>query len=70
MRPRGFTVHKVFSYHINSAMFRSSHNEASFQSIVGATNESKLLEREEFGDMRDIRICTFDQCFGASTEGR
>ena len=37
-------------------MFRASREGASFQSIVSATKEAELMEREEFGDPKRARI--------------
>ena len=40
-------------------MFRASREGASFQSIVRATKEAELMEREEFGDSK--RSCISGQ---------
>jgi len=56
----------IFS--IRSAGFRASRKGASFQSIVSAAKEAKLMEREEFGDPK--RACISGQFHGASSGGR
>ena len=38
------------TFSIRSAVFRTSREGTSFQSIVSAAKEAELMEREEFGD--------------------
>ncbi|XP_069147104.1 uncharacterized protein [Solanum lycopersicum] len=56
------------TFSIRSAVFRTSREGASFQSIVNATKEAELMEREEFGDPERARIS--GQFHGASSGGR
>ncbi|XP_069155760.1 uncharacterized protein [Solanum lycopersicum] len=51
-----------------SAVFRTSREGTSFQSIVSAAKEAELMEREEFGDPKRARIS--GQFHGASSGGR
>ncbi|XP_049387927.1 uncharacterized protein LOC125852238, partial [Solanum stenotomum] len=53
---------------IRSYVFRSSQEGASFQTIVSATREAELLERDDFGGPKRVR--TGGQYSGTSSEGR
>ena len=65
-RIRRFVRGLTFS--IRSAVFRTSREGTSFQSIVSAAKEAELMEREEFGDPKRARIS--GQFQGASSGGR
>ncbi|XP_015057766.1 uncharacterized protein LOC107004065 isoform X2 [Solanum pennellii] len=65
-RIRRFVRGLTFS--IRSAVFRTSREGTSFQSIVSAAKEAELMEREEFGDPKRARIS--GQFHGASSGGR
>ena len=56
------------TFSIRSAVFRTSREGTSFQSIVSAAKEAELMEREEFGDPKRARIS--GQFHGASSGGR
>ena len=56
------------TFSIRSAVFRTSREKSSFQSIVSAAKEAELMEREEFGDPKRARIS--GQFQGASSGGR
>ena len=56
------------TFSIRSAVFRTSREGASFQSIVSAAKEAELMEREEFGDPK--RACISGQFQHASSGGR
>lgn len=40
------------AFSIRSTVFRASHKGASFKSIVSASKEVELIEREDFGDVK------------------
>ena len=65
-RIRRFVRGLTFS--IRSAVFWTSREGTSFQSIVSAAKEAELMEREEFGDPKRARIS--GQFQGASSGGR
>ena len=56
------------TFSIRSAVFRTSREGTSFQSIVSAAKEVELMEREEFGDPKRARI--LGQFHSASYGGR
>ncbi|XP_069142997.1 uncharacterized protein [Solanum lycopersicum] len=56
------------TFFIRSAVFRTSREGTSFQSIVSAAKEAELMEREEFGNPKKARIS--GQFQGASSGGR
>ena len=56
------------TFSIRSAVFRTSRERTSLQSIVSAAKEAELMEREEFGDPKRARIS--GQFQGASSRGR
>lgn len=55
---------------IHGAVFISSRERATFQSIVEAAKEADLLESEYYLDVRDKRPCTFGYFSSDSSEGR
>ena len=65
-RIRRFVRGLTFS--IRSAVFWTSREGTSFQSIVSATKDEELIEREVFGDPKRARI--LGQFHGASSGGR
>ena len=65
-RIRRFVRGLTFS--IRSAVFRASREGASFKSIMSATKEEELMEREDFGDPKSARIS--GHFHGASSGGR
>ncbi|WMV59207.1 hypothetical protein MTR67_052592 [Solanum verrucosum] len=48
------------NFSIKSVVFKASQEEASFQSIVKATNEVELMERIVYGDPKRARISGYD----------
>ena len=59
---------RIHRFVIRSAIFWTSREGASFQSIVNAAKDGKLIEREEFRDPKMARISI--QFHGASFRGR
>lgn len=47
------------TYSIRSIVFRGACPEDSFQDVVEVVKEEELMEREEFGDLRDKRSRTY-----------